>query len=107
MISENVKYVEQMPGGGYRIAGSRVGLECIVVAYLDGQSAETIRDNFPSLSLEAIHGAIAMYLRNREEFNDYMAQLSVRYEELKQESDKRNATLLTRLRAARRDIPIN
>src|SRR5258708_2411118 len=106
MLSENVKYVDQLPGGGYRIAGSRVSLESIVVAYLDGQSPETIRDSFPSLSLESIHGAIATYLHNREEINEYLARLSTRYEELRQESEKQNAPLLARLRAARRDIPI-
>ena len=54
MITDNVNYVEKVPDGGYRIAGSRVGLESVVLAYLDGQSPESIQDNFPSLTLEAI-----------------------------------------------------
>jgi len=107
MISESVNYVEKISGGGYRIAGTRVGLESVVLAYLDGQSPETIRDNFPSLSLEMIHGAIAVYLHHRQEIDSYLTDLSVRYEELRRESEQQNAPLLAKLRAARRDVSTN
>jgi uncharacterized protein (DUF433 family) len=106
MLTENVKYVEEMPGGGYRIAGTRIGLELVVLAYLDGQSPEMIRENFPSLSLEMIHGAIAVYLHHREEINSYLAGLTARYEELRRVSEEQNAPLLAKLRAARRDVSI-
>ena len=72
MITETVKYVETVPDGGYRIVGTRVGLELIVAAYVDGQSPESIQDNFPTLSLESIHGSIAFYLRHCEEIDRYM-----------------------------------
>jgi len=47
--------------GGYYVAGSRVSLASIIHEYRDGAAAETIRQNFPTLSLEQIRGAIAFY----------------------------------------------
>jgi uncharacterized protein (DUF433 family) len=37
-----------------------------VYSFNDGESPETIRQNFPSLTLEQVYGAIAFYLANRE-----------------------------------------
>jgi len=107
MIKESIKYVEQDPSGAYRISGTRIGLESLVYAYLDGQSPETIHANYPSLSLEVIHGAIATYLHHREEIDGYLSKLSARFAELKQESDDVNAPLLDRVRAARRNTSNN
>jgi uncharacterized protein (DUF433 family) len=60
------EYVEQR-GGGYYVIGRRVSLDSIVYAFRSGESPETIRQNFPSLSLEQIYGAIAFYLAHRVE----------------------------------------
>jgi len=51
-----------MRNGGYYVAGSRVSLASIIYEYREGAAPETIRQNFPTLSLEQIHGAIAFYL---------------------------------------------
>ena len=58
-------YIEQH-NGGYYIQGTRVSLDSIVYSFNDGESPETIRQNFPSLTLEQVYGAIAFYLANRE-----------------------------------------
>jgi uncharacterized protein (DUF433 family) len=103
MITEGVNYVEKVPDGGYRIVGSRVGLESVAFAYLDGQSPESIQDSFPSLSLEAIHGTIAFYLHHREEIDRYLQETAERYKEIRQKSEEQNAPLLARLRTERRN----
>jgi uncharacterized protein (DUF433 family) len=54
------EYVEQRDGW-YYVAGSRVSLASIVYEYRDGAAAETIQQNFPTLTLEQVHGAIACY----------------------------------------------
>jgi uncharacterized protein (DUF433 family) len=59
------EYVE-MRNGGYYLAGTPVSLDSIVYVYRDGATAEAVQDDFPSLSLEQIHGAIAFYLANKE-----------------------------------------
>ena len=61
-------YVEEREGG-YYVAGTRVSLDSIVFAFLDGQTAEGIAQAFPALSLEQVYGAIAFYLAHREEID--------------------------------------
>ena len=58
------QYVDQRDGG-YWVAGTRVSLDSIVYAFLDGQTAESIAQSFPMLALEEVYGAIAFYLANR------------------------------------------
>ena len=58
---ERNEYVEQRNGGFY-VAGTRVSLDSIVYSFKAGDSPETIRQNFSSLTLEQVCGAIAFYL---------------------------------------------
>ena len=66
-------YVEQRDGG-YWVAGTRVSLDSIVYAFQEGQTAESIVQAFPSLSLEETYGAIAFYLANRQLVDTYLAE---------------------------------
>lgn len=63
---DHSEYVEQRNGGFY-VAGSRVSLDSIVYSFKAGDSPETIRQNFSSLSLEQVYGAIAFYLAHEQE----------------------------------------
>ncbi len=58
------EYVEER-NGGYYVAGTRVSLDSLVYAFRAGESPETIRQNFPSLTLEQVYGAIAFYLAHQ------------------------------------------
>jgi len=60
------EYIEQL-NGGYYIAGTRVSLDSIVCAFRAGESPEAIRQNFASLTLEQVYGAIAFYLGHQAE----------------------------------------
>ncbi len=62
------EYLEQRNGGFY-VAGTRVSLDSIVYCFKAGDSPETIRQNFSSLSLEQVYGAIAFYLAHDQEVN--------------------------------------
>jgi uncharacterized protein (DUF433 family) len=68
-------YVEIQVSGGIRIRGTRVGIEQIAWAYLDGSLAEEIAIEYPTVSLDQVHGAIAYYLRHRPEVDVYLAEL--------------------------------
>lgn len=69
------QYVE-LRDQGYWISGSRVSLESVIFAFLDGYSPETIvAECFPILSLEQVYGAIAYYLSNRAQVNVYLRQV--------------------------------
>ena len=53
--------------GMYWINKSRVSLDSIVYSFKAGDSPETIRQNFSSLTLEQVYGAIAFYLAHEQE----------------------------------------
>ena len=70
---------------GYWISGSRVSLESVIFAFLDGYSPETIvAECFPILSLEQVYGAIAYYLSNRRQVNAYLQQVDEDFEAFQQ-----------------------
>ena len=92
-------YIEKTLQGGWRVAGSRVSLDSIVHAYWEGRMPEAIAADFPALSLEQIHGAIAFYLSQREEVDSYLSSQGKRWEALRTESEAGHASLLHRLRS--------
>lgn len=63
---ERSEYIEQRNGGFY-VAGTRVSLDSIVYSFKAGDSPEAIRQNFFSLTLEQVYGAIAFYLAHEQE----------------------------------------
>ena len=93
-------YVTQTPQGGYRIAGTRVSLDSVVHAWWDGRLPEAIVADFPTLSLEQVHGAIAYYLGHRAEVDRYLAEQDNRWREFQRESAARLGPLVQRMRSA-------
>ncbi|MCZ6793179.1 MAG: DUF433 domain-containing protein [Planctomycetota bacterium] len=69
--------------------GSRVSLDSLVRAYWEGRMPEAIAADFPSLSLEQIHGAIAFYLGHRDEIDAYLASQGTKWDALRTESETR------------------
>ena len=72
--------------GAYRITDSRVSLDSVVYAWLDGASPETIREMFPVLTLEEVYGAVAFYLANQEEVDKYLRQARIEFDAIRRES---------------------
>ena len=66
-------YVEHRDNG-YWVARTRVSLDSIVYAFLNGQTAESIARSFDVLSLEQVYGAIAFYLAHRSEIDAYLEE---------------------------------
>jgi uncharacterized protein (DUF433 family) len=95
------EYVTQTPQGGWRIAGTRVSLDSVVHAYWNGRLPEAIAADFPSLTLEQVHGAIAFYLGHRSLIDQYLAQQDARWQQFQQESAARHGPLLQRVRQGR------
>jgi uncharacterized protein (DUF433 family) len=67
------EYVE-LRDGGYYVAGTRVSLDAVVYAFRGGESPETIQQNFPSLTLEQVYGAIAFYLGHQVQIDANISQ---------------------------------
>jgi uncharacterized protein (DUF433 family) len=98
-------YVTRTPEGGWRITGTRVSLDSVVHAYWDGRLPEAIAADFPSLTLEQVHGAIAHYLRNRAEVDRHLASQSDRWTAVRVESEARHGPLIRRIRDAVAPVP--
>jgi uncharacterized protein (DUF433 family) len=69
----HTQYVE-LRDSGYYLAGVRISLDSIVYSFNEGQSPETIQENFPLLKLSQIYGAIAYYLDHQAEVDRYLEE---------------------------------
>lgn len=86
MIDDD-RYLEVHAEGDVRVKGTRVGVEHLLSAYLAGSLPEEIAAQFPTVTLEQVHGVIAWYLRNRREVEEYLA----RWQESAREARRRQA----------------
>jgi uncharacterized protein (DUF433 family) len=94
-------YVEQRDGG-YYIAGTRIALDSIVLAFKDGESPETILQSFPTAGpLVRIYGAITFYLENQEKVDVYLGEQARLWDEVRTRQTELPESLSLRLREAR------
>ena len=70
-VANGVSYIEERDGA-FWLAGTRVSLDSVVYAFWNGQTAESIAQSFPVLSLEQVYGAITYYLGRRSEIDRYL-----------------------------------
>ena len=99
-VSPGRSYVE-IRKGIYRVAETRVSLDSVARAFLEGLSAEEIQDCFPVLTLEQIYGALTFYLSHRSEVDAYLAQADCEFDLLRQQWRHSNPRLHNKLRASR------
>jgi uncharacterized protein (DUF433 family) len=103
LMTETLRaYVFRTPEGGWRVEGTRVSLDSVVHEFLDGESPETIVEHYPSLALDQVYGAISFYLSHQAEVDAYLKEQNAIWEQLRADSESRNAPLLQRLRDAKR-----
>ena len=95
------QYVEQRDKG-YWLEGTRISLDSVVYSFLNGESPESIAQNFPLLSLEQVYGAIAFYLANREMIDVYLEEGKAEFQQLQQSFRKKNPLLYQKLKAETR-----
>jgi hypothetical protein len=92
-------YIEQRDTG-YWIGETRISLDSVVYSFLNGESPESIAQNFPLLSLEQVYGAIAFYLANREMVNAYLEAGEAEFQRLQQSCREKSPLLYQKLKAA-------
>ncbi len=89
-----------------RVKSSRVTLDVIVGQFKQGATAEQIAEDFPSLTLREVYGAIYFYLDNTTEVEDYLR----RQDEAAQETSEfvaqkmDSSALRARIRARQREL---
>ena len=99
----NKAYVEWRDEG-YWIANSRVSLDTIVYAFLDGQSPESIAQSLPALTLEQIYGSIAFYLAHQPEVEAYLERAKADFETKRKAARKSDPVFYQKLADARRRV---
>ncbi len=88
----------------YLIRGTRVSLDSVVYGFLNGDSAEAIRDNFPSLNLAQVYGAITYYLEHQDDVDRYLRDAQARFEEARRAQTHISDDLRARLDRRRREV---
>jgi uncharacterized protein (DUF433 family) len=99
MTIEAKTYVRLDPVGVYRVGDTRVMLDSVVAAFRQGHCAETIHQQYPALSLEAVYGSIAYYLAHAVEIDSYLKRQDEKWDKARARSDARPSAVVERLRA--------
>ena len=93
--------------GVLRVAGTRVTLDSVAIAFDLGATAEEIVHKYPSLDLTSVYEVIAYVLRHRESIDAYLTTRQQKAAEVRAEIEKRfppdgiRARLLARRDGAR------
>jgi uncharacterized protein (DUF433 family) len=97
------EYVEERDGG-YYVAGTRVSLDSIVQCFNEGLSPEAILEEFDTLTLAQVFGAITFYLEYQPAIDAYRVRQRQRFEAVRRASAPLPADLRERLDAAREHL---
>lgn len=85
---------------GYHLTGSRVSLDSIAYDWLSGLSPESIVENFETLSLEQVYGAVTFYLSNRAEVDAHLRRNREKYDSLLEQARASHPRLYRQLEMA-------
>src|SRR5260370_18520180 len=75
--------------GVVRVGKTRVTLDTVVAAFLDGATAEEIAHQYPSLRLADVYSVLGYYLDHREALGAYLDQPAPRPPEAPPETQAR------------------
>lgn len=98
-MSEEKNYICLDGNGVYRVGMTRVMLDSVVAAFRQGHSAETIKQQYPALSLEEVYGSIAYYLAHAAEIDAYLHRQDTVWGEWLARSEQQPSPVVERLRA--------
>ena len=100
------QYVEYRDNS-YWIAGARVSLKSIVLAFQSGLSPETIAaECFPTLTLEEVYGAVAYYLGHQAEIDQFLKDSAIEEEKIIREIQAKEPEFYRKLMTARRALAV-
>lgn len=74
--------------GVVRVAKTRVTLDTVVTAFLEGSTPEEIGEQYPSLQLSDIYLVIGYYLRHRDEVHAYLAERQHQADAIRQKAEQ-------------------
>lgn len=77
------EYITKLENGAYHIADTRVSLDSVVYCFQRGDLPETIARKFSALELAQVYGAIAFYLSNQGEIDEYLRLSELEFEKFR------------------------
>jgi|SRR5436190_16644228 len=75
--------------GVVRVGKTRVTLDTIVAAFVEGATAEEIAQQYPSLHLADIYSVIGYFLRRRSEVEEYLRQRQKQAAKVRKQNETR------------------
>jgi uncharacterized protein (DUF433 family) len=88
-ISAQPVPLTQDANGAIRMAKTRVTLDTVVDAFLEGATAEEIVQQYPSLELADVYAVLSYYLRRRAEVEKYLQGRRNKALRVRQQNEKR------------------
>ena len=88
VISELVPLTKHKDGV-LRIGKTRVTLDTVIGAFLDGATAEEIAQQYPVLSLADVYAVITYYLRRRKDVEQYLQHRKNQSAKVRNENESR------------------
>ncbi len=75
--------------GVVRVGQTRVTLDTVVTAFLEGATAEEIGEQYTSLQLSDIYSVLGYYLRHKAEVDAYLLERQRQAAVIRQEAEQR------------------
>src|SRR5262245_35446875 len=92
VVADPVPFVTDADGV-VRIAGTRVTLDTLVAAYLEGATPESIADQYPALQLADVYTALGYYIRHQAEVDAYLQRRRQQAAQVRQENETRSSPI--------------
>lgn len=71
------------------VGGTRVTLDTVVAAFLEGATVEEIVQQYPSLDLADVYAVVGYFLRQRSEVEAYLRQRQKQAEDVRKQNEMR------------------
>ena len=94
-------YVQTDAHGVMRVGRTKVMLDGVIAAWEQGHSPESIRSQYPALSLEEVYGALAWCLAHPDEVGAYRKRQQAIWDQLRAEGEANVPPVVRRLRELR------
>jgi uncharacterized protein (DUF433 family) len=101
-MNHDQTYVRMDENGVYRVGKTRVMLDSVLAGFQQGHSPETIRQQYPALTLEEVYGSIAYYLGHVKEIDAYLQRQDSAWQQERLKSEQQASPVLERLRALKK-----
>ena len=96
-IVELESYFEFLANDAIRIAGTRVGIETVLLDYQEGASPEEIALRYRTLALEQIHATITYYLAQPDRVTAYLHRIQEQQEAAYRQANQHPSALMQSL----------